>query len=270
MAARSLVTLLTDFGTSDPYVGAMKGALLQAAPRAVIVDITHDIPPQNVMAAAFVLWQASIRFPPGTLHVGVVDPGVGTERKILASQLGGQLYLVPDNGLLSLVAQHVPMERLVVVRNSAYLPGGAVSMTFHGRDLFAPVAGHILSGVDLARLGPQPQTFKALELPAPVEQQGELIGQVIYVDRFGNLVSNLSRRLLQQRWRDLAALRVYLAGRPIGPLQGAYGFVAPGEPLALINSMDLVEVAVNHGSAAAVLGQGAGGEVRILEHHGGR
>ena len=266
MAVHSLVTLLTDFGVAGPYVGAMKGALLRAAPKATIVDLSHDIPPQDVLTGAFVLYQASIHFPPGTLHVAVVDPGVGTERKILAAQLGGQTYLTPDNGLLSLVVQHLPMEQLVAVRNPQYLPGNGISATFHGRDVFAPVAGHILNGVSLSRLGPVPQTFKSLELPGPANQEGQLVGQVIYVDRFGNLVSNISREHLQKRWRDLGRLHVLLGGRDVGPLRGTYGFVGAGQALALIDSMDLVEVAVSHGSAAQTLAQGAGSEVRIVEH----
>jgi hypothetical protein len=201
--------------------------------------------------------------------VGVVDPGVGTERKILAAQLGGQIYLVPDNGLLSLVAQHRPMEQIVVVRNTSMLPRG-LSATFHGRDVFAPVAGQILSGINLNRLGPQPDTFKALEVPPVVQQAGQVSGQVIYIDRFGNLVSNISREVMSQQWRDPAGLRVYLGDRDLGEFQATYGFVGPGQPLALINSMDLVEVAVNHGSAAQVLAEGIGAPVRVTEHRGER
>ncbi len=262
MARNALVTLLTDFGTSDPYVAAMKGAILTLCPRAQIVDISHDLPAHDILPAAFVLAQAAPNFPRETLHVVVVDPTVGTDRRILAARLGGQMYLLPDNGVITFVAGSQPMEAMHVVRNPAYLPAGA-SMTFHGRDIFAPVAAAILNGVDLHRLGPMPDTYKLLDLPAPAEQSGGLAGQVIYIDRFGNLVSNISSDDLVRRWKDLDRLRVWCAGKEIGPLVGAYAFVGPGKPLALINSMKLVEVAVNQGRAADLLGAAVGAEIVV-------
>ncbi|HUS48501.1 MAG TPA: SAM-dependent chlorinase/fluorinase [Phycisphaerae bacterium] len=265
MAKQRLVTLLTDFGTRDPYVAAMKGVILSACPHAQVVDISHDIPPQDVLAAAVVLAQATRYFPPDTLHVVVVDPSVGTNRRILAGRFGGQVFLFPDNGVITFVAESTPAEALVSVSNTTYLPPRPPSMTFHGRDIFAPVAGHILNGVPLSRLGPQPQKYELLDIPAPAERQGGLVGEVIYVDRFGNMVSNVSDEALGRWCKDPAAVRVVCAGRNVGPLQGTYAFAGVGEPLALFNSMGLLEVAVNRGRACDVLRAGVGCEVRLLQ-----
>jgi S-adenosylmethionine hydrolase len=269
MARRPLVTLLTDFGMADPYVAAMKGAILSVCPAATIVDISHDIPPQNIAAAAFVLVQAALRFPPDTLHVVVVDPDVGTDRRILAGRFGQQTFLFPDNGVITFVADAVPMQTLVIVRNTAYLPAGSDSMTFHGRDIFAPLAGKILDGLDITKLGPQPATYKTLDLPEALEQQGRIIGQVIYVDRFGNLVSNITAQAVQRRWLDVTRVVVSCAGREVGPLCATYAHAGAGEALALFNSMGLVEVAVNRGSARQLLGAGVGSEVIVMEGRSG-
>ena len=263
MAKQKLVTLTTDFGTADPYAAAMKGVLLSRCPQARVVDISHDVPPQDVLAGAMVLAQAAPHFPPDTVHVVVVDPGVGTQRRILAACFGKQTFLFPDNGVITLLAERLPLAQIVAVRNAQYLPPAQPSRTFHGRDIFAPVAGHLLNGAPLEQLGPQPDTYKLLELPAPAAGTDEIVAQVIYVDRFGNLVSCIDETLLGGYWQRLEAMRVTCAGHEIGPLVGAYGFVEPGQPLALINSMGYVEVAVNRGSAAEALGAGVGAEVRI-------
>ncbi|MBS3735065.1 MAG: SAM-dependent chlorinase/fluorinase [Phycisphaerae bacterium] len=262
MAKRQLVTLLTDFSTRDPYVAAMKGVLLRHCPRAEIIDITHEIAPQDVLSAAFVLAEATRSFPDGTLHVVVVDPGVGTDRRILAGDIGGQRFLCPDNGVITFVAESREQRELVVVSNSRYVPA-ATSRTFHGRDIFAPVAAHILNGVDLARLGPRPKAFTMLDVPRPVVAGEVLAGQIVYVDRFGNLVSNIPIAAVEPWCAALDAVRVSCDGREVGALQGTYDFVERGAALALVNSMGLIEVAVNGGSAAAVLDAGVGATVRL-------
>jgi S-adenosylmethionine hydrolase len=263
MARRTgIVTLLTDFGSRDPYVAAMKGALLRAAPSANIVDISHEMPGHDILAASFALAQAAPYFPPGTLHVVVVDPGVGTERRIMAARFGGQVYLFPDNGVITFVASAQPLEEIVSVRSTRYLPQH-VSATFHGRDIFAPLAGHILGGLDLRHLGPQPDTYKLLELPEPQQSAAALVGEVIYVDHWGNLISNIPEALVRQRFGDVERLVVTCEGQEIGPLCVTYGFVPRSQPLALFNSMGYLEVAVNRGSAAAALSASGGSEVRI-------
>jgi len=261
--ARPLATLLTDFGLSDPYVAAVKGAILSICPQANLVDISHQIAPGDVLAAAFVLAHSAPQFPPGTLHVVVVDPGVGTDRRILVGRFAGQNFLFPDNGVITLIAQTLPMEALHSVRNTQFVPPGGVSATFHGRDIFAPVAGHILNGLEIHHLGPQPDTYKTLQIPAPRLEGQEIIGQVLYVDHFGNLISNIPWDLLLQTFAAPDAVGVSCGGRDVGMLRGTYGHQQAGEPLALVNSMSLVEVAVNTGRACDVLGAGVGSEVRI-------
>jgi S-adenosyl-L-methionine hydrolase (adenosine-forming) len=261
-----LVTLLTDFGSRDPYVAAMKGVILSAAPHAQIVDIAHDVPAHGVTAASFILAQVVPCFPPETLHVVVVDPGVGTDRRILAARFGGQALLFPDNGVITHLAGVLPLEEIYAVRNSQFVPPpGQVSMTFHGRDIFAPVAGHILNGLDLRLLGPQPDTYKLLDLPQPRQDGGLIVGQVIYIDGFGNLVSNISAEMIVAQFGAFDRVTAQCGGRDVGQLQGTYAFVAAGEALALINSMRLVEVAVNQGRACDVFGAGVGSEVRIVQ-----
>ena len=263
MAKIGLATLMTDFGTQDPYVAAMKGVILRTCPIGRVVDICHDIPPHDVPAGAFVWAQAAPCFPEGTVHVGVVDPGVGTRRRILAAVMGGQTFLMPDNGLISFMAAVLPMEAIVVVRNTRSLPSAEASKTFHGRDIFAPLAGQIMNGLDIHELGTQPRTYKTLDVPEPLQDAGSLVGRVLYVDRFGNLISNISRKAVVDRWPALAGLSVTCAGRDVGMLRETYGAAKAEQSLALFNSMGLLEVAVNQGRACDVLGAGVGAEVRL-------
>lgn len=268
MARIQIITLTTDFGTRDAYVGTIKGIILSMAPRVTLVDITHEIQAHDIMAASFVLAQSAPYFPKDTLHVAIVDPTVGTDRRILAARLGGQYFLLPDNGLITFVAKALPLEEIVTVRNTAYLPPPNISMTFHGRDIFAPLAGHLANGLDLRTLGPRPETFKLLGLP-PVRQDGPtLIGEVVYVDTFGNLITNIPAQLVRDRWAMLDDVCVRCAGRDVGTLQGTYGFVDQDQPLALFNSSDLVEVAINRGRASDVLQAGVGAEIRLATRGG--
>jgi hypothetical protein len=257
------VTLTTDFGSAGPYAGAVKGVILRLCPRAQVVDITHDVPAGDVLSGAYILAQAAPYFPPGTAHVVVVDPGVGTERRILAGVFAGQTYLFPDNGVITLVAAGLPLEELVVVRNPEFLPAPEAPATFHGRDVFAPLAAAMLNGLDLEVLGPQPDTYKLLDLPQPVESSAEIGGQVVWVDSFGNLVTNIPAEMVRHRWHD-GAVRVWCAGKAIGELQLAYGFVGPHEPVAVVNSMGAVEIGVNRSRADRALNAGIGTAVRIV------
>jgi S-adenosylmethionine hydrolase len=262
-ARPSLVTLLTDFGLRDPYPAAMKGVILRTCPAARIVDISHGVPAHDVLAGALVLAQAAPYFPPGTVHVVVVDPGVGTDRSVLVARFGGQLYVFPDNGVITLVAERVPLEELVTVRHLERLVRPGASMTFHGRDIFAPLAGQILNGLDIRTLGPQPPSYKLLELPAWQQTPGEIVGEVVYVDSFGNLVTNIPADAVRARWAELRRVRGSCAGRDVGPLRETYAQAEAGETLILFNSMGMVEVAVNRGRAADVLNAGVGTVVRL-------
>ena len=258
-----VVTLLTDFGTSDPYVAAMKGVILRTCPDAQIVDVSHDVGAHDVFEAAFVLAQAAPWFPPGTLHVVVVDPGVGTDRAILAARFDGQRFLFPDNGVITFVAQAMSLEAIAVVAGEGRLLPENISTTFHGRDIFAPIAGHLLRGLPIGRLGPQPKTHKLFDVPQPREDEQAILGQVIFVDGFGNLVSNIDERLVRTRWPSGGVLDVVCAARRPVELRESYGTAPTGEPLALFNSMQLLELAVNRGRACDFFGAGVGAEIRI-------
>lgn len=262
VANQRIITLLTDFGTVDPYVGAMKGVLMTAAPGVPIVDICHEVPPHNVLAAAFILAQVAPYFPKETIHVIVVDPGVGADRRILAARLGDQTYLFPDNGVISFIGAAMPMQAMAVVQNTKYLPPIAPSMTFQGRDVFAPVAAHLARGVPIAELGPQPDSYKQLELPHAVAADGQIVGHVLYVDRFGNLITDIQQGMLDGG-HDYASLRVFCNGDDAGLLQASYALVDAGMPIALFNSMGLLEVAVNQGRACDFFGCGVGAQVIV-------
>ncbi len=268
MAKQPLATLLTDFGWSDPYVPAIKGVILSICPRANLVDITHDIPQGDVLRGAFVLAQAAPLFPPQTVHVVVVDPGVGTERRILAARFAGQVFLFPDNGIITLIAERGGMEAIYTVSNTQLLPDRSVSATFHGRDIFAPIAANILNGLDIRHLGPEPKTYKTLEIPSPHLGDSGIVGQVLYVDHFGNLISNIPLELVRQASKQIGAARVICGGRDVGAVQRTYGMAESGALVALINSMSLLEVAVNGGRASDVLGAAVGTEVRLVAAKG--
>jgi len=257
------ITLLSDFGLSDHYVAAMKGVILQIAPRATIVDITHQIEPQNILQAAFVLRQVFDCFAAGTVHVVVVDPGVGTARKIIAAKYSGQFLLAPDNGVASLVHRDFVLEELRRVENAA-LFRKTVSATFHGRDIFAPVAGHIAKTGRLAQVGPPADRLTLLSLPAArIEPDGRILGQVIYIDRFGNAVTTIASRDVARAAQRRETLSVRVAGRDVGPLRRTYQDVPAGEPAALIGSSEMLEIALNQGSAAQRLGISVGDEVIV-------
>jgi S-adenosylmethionine hydrolase len=264
MAKRGIVTLLTDFGLADPYVAEMKGVILGIAPEVTLVDVTHQVPAGDVMAGAFVLRQSLPYFPAGTVHVVVVDPTVGTERRIIAARYAGQTVVFPDNGLITFVDRDQPLEQMVAVRNEQYFLAPGVSATFHGRDVMAPVAAHIARGLALDRLGPGPESFKLLDIPPPCEDvDGSLVGQVIYVDKFGNLISGISADVLNLVPGDETGPEIFCGGVSVGLLQTSYASAPIGEPVALINSMSLLEVAVNGGRACDVLSAGAGTAIRV-------
>ena len=263
MAKLHLITLLTDFGTVDPYVAEMKGVILGILPTATLVDITHEIAPGDVLAAAFTLRQVLPYFPTGSVHCAVVDPGVGTPRKILAARYNGQTVVFPDNGVITLVDRDLPLEQIVSVRNDRYFSRKGVSPTFHGRDIIAPVAAHVCAGVGLGQFGPPTDKFHLLDLPLPRQESSGLVGQVLHVDRFGNLISNIPADLLREKLGPAARLEVTCAGRNVGRIRAAYADASAGDALALVNSMSLLEVAVMAGRACEALAAGVGAEVRV-------
>ena len=244
-----IVTLLTDFGTADGYVGEVKGALLSRAPGIMVVDIAHDIPAGDVAAGRYVLGRVWRTFPRGTVHLAVVDPGVGSARRALAAEVGGHLFAAPDNGLLSDVfAAATPRCVTLAVPTAA-------SRTFHGRDIFAPAAARLASGAPLLDLG---AAFNdPVRLPGPLlkVEGDELVGEVIHVDRFGTLVTNLPREHVAPGGR-------VRFGEHELALQATFADVAPGEQVAFIGSGGTIEIAVRDGRADAVMRLSRGTEVR--------
>ncbi len=247
----TIVTLLTDFGTADSYVAEMKGVILSAAPHAVLVDISHAIAPGDVRAAAYVLDRAWRNFPAGSIHLAVVDPGVGTARAAVALEVHGHFFIGPDNGLFSFVMRNAPVRAVVLAEPDWAAP------TFHGRDLFAPAAARLATGTALGDLGPPfsgiPERLATRE---PYHEGKVLIGEVIYVDRFGTLVTNFT----SDNMPDYASLEV--EGVAIGRLRRTFADVATGVLLAYAGSDGHIEIAVRDGSAARRLGIGVGGRVK--------
>lgn len=249
----AIITLTTDFGSADHYVACMKGVIFQQSPTAQIVDITHAIAAHDVVHGAFVLRQAFDYFPEGTIHVVVVDPGVGTTRRLLAASYDGQIVLAPDNGIISLVHRDFALDELRQIANSRLFRQD-VSATFHGRDILAPVAGHLARGLSLVNVGPIIDQLEILNLepPAPLPQGG-IQGQVLYVDHFGNLITNISEDDLARSIGPAVDLSVYVGPLRVGPLRTTYADVNPGEIVAILGSTGMLEVAINQGSAASQL-----------------
>jgi S-adenosylmethionine hydrolase len=258
----AIIALLTDFGTRDHYVAAMKGVILQIEPKVTLIDVCHDIAPQGLYQAAFTLRQVLPYFPAETIFVAVVDPGVGSSRRILAGRYTNRVILAPDNGLLTLVHRDADLQELRVVENRRYF-ATTLSNTFHGRDIFAPVAAHLARGVALREFGPPADRLELLDLPRPVRHpDGTITGQVMLVDRFGNLITNISELdISAAQAPHRGAYEVFLGDQPIGPLRANYTEVPPRAPLALIGSTQLLEIAINGGDAAQTLSAGVGASV---------
>jgi S-adenosylmethionine hydrolase len=262
-----IITLLTDFGIEDEYVGVVKGTILSIHPQAVIVDLSHQVSPHQVIQAAYVL-EASYRyFPAGTVHVIVVDPGVGTDRRIIALQKDKHVFLAPDNGVLSMILETGSIEFLTTVENDDFFLK-PVSGTFHGRDIFAPVAAHLSIGLPLSRLGSEtsPNQLTRVEVVKPdLSENGEITGGIIAVDHFGNLITNIHgemiRNIMENQHNDRLSIQV--SGRLIPGLSDAYETNEFGRPLALIGSRGYLEIAVCRGSARDVFRARTGDRVRV-------
>ena len=239
-----IITLLTDFGTADNYVAEVKGVLLSRAPTATLVDVSHEVPPGSVRAGQYLLSRVWPRFPAGTVHLVVVDPGVGTERRALAAQAGGHRFVGPDNGLFTPLPEDARFVALPILRDA--------SPTFHARDVFAPAAARLAAGARLDELGTAVSDVVRAPLAAPRVSDTVVVGEVVYTDRFGTLISNIPRELV----RSGAPIKVADTG--VGPLRRTFGDVATGKLVAYVGSGGTVEIAVREGSAASVLGVGVG------------
>ncbi len=249
-----IITLTTDFGQADHYIACMKGIIFQLAPAAKIIDVTHMLQPHDVVHAAFVLRQIFDHFPEGSIHIAVVDPGVGTARRLLAISYEGQLILAPDNGLVTLVHRDFEMEELRAIENTR-LFRPEISTTFHGRDILAPVAGHLAQGMAIENVGPTVDQLEILNLDEPTATPaGGIEGQVLYVDRFGNLISNISLADIDAVAGDaIDNLSVHVGPLRVGQLHNTYADMPPGEIVAIIGSTGMLEIAINQGNAAEQL-----------------
>jgi S-adenosyl-L-methionine hydrolase (adenosine-forming) len=242
-----MVTLLTDFGIKDPYAAMMKGVILSMNPRASIIDISHQVPAGAVSQAAWILRETYPYFPKGTVHVAVVDPGVGTERRGIVAVIGAHLFVGPDNGIFWPMIEASHEARVIHLCNGRYFLQD-VSATFHGRDIFAPVAGRLSQGADPFHMGPIIHDPVPLKTPVPGIRGGSLYGRVIRVDRFGNLISNI-RRMDMEGFLKGGMGRIRIGDLCLDGLHKTYGQVPAGEPVALFGSSGYLEIAVNRGRA---------------------
>jgi S-adenosylmethionine hydrolase len=270
--AGKVITLTTDFGLADGYVGAMKGVILGIAPDVTIVDLSHEVRPQDVRHAAFLVKTVSRYFPEDAIHVVVVDPGVGTRRRVLVARTASSTFVGPDNGVLSWTLDEQGVERVISATESRYWRP-EVSLTFHGRDIFAPLGAHLAKGVPIEALGLPVSDWRRIPFPTPRLNQDEsqVDGEILYVDRFGNLVTNLEVKtesgLVQNVIGPPIALGehviITVGSRHVSGLRRSYAEAEPGQLLAIIGSAGYLELAVREGNAAALLGVTVGDAVQI-------
>jgi S-adenosylmethionine hydrolase len=259
--ARPIIALLTDFGTRDHYAGTMKGVVLGLCPDVTLVDITHEISPHDVLAGALALVASCKYFPAGTIFLIVVDPGVGSARRGLIADTGEYRFVAPDNGVLTLALREHKPKRVVELTERRYARP-TVSRTFEGRDRFAPAAAWLAKGTEPTAMGRPVASWVQIEVPEPRVEASTMTGEVLMVDRFGNLVSNIDRRLFDQ-FRHDGAIRIAINGHSVDRLVATYAEAPAGSVCALFGSSDHLELAVNGGSAAEQLQLGRGAAIRI-------
>lgn len=262
--SRGIVTFTTDFGTEDHFVGAMKGVVLGINPGVGVVDICNGVPPYDVLAGALTIAQAYSYYPAGTVHVVVVDPGVGTSRRPIVADAGKHVFVGPDNGVLSMVFDR--QERLTVRHVTAeHYFLHPVSTTFHGRDIFAAIAGHVSRGIDLAKLGDPVTDFVRLQLPQSRLEEKRIVGAVLKFDRFGNVITNIGRRAVAHfTGLHPDGFVIRLGSTDITHLRTAYAQAAAGELFGILGSMGYLEIAANRGSAAEISGAKVGDVVELI------
>ncbi len=265
-AKTPIITLLTDFGTRDHFVAAMKGVILSIAPQVHIIDISHEVPPHDILEAGFILRSCYSQFPTRTIHMVVVDPTVGSSRRPIIVATDNYYYVAPDNGVLSLIYDVDPVSTVVEIA-AEHLMLPEVSKTFHGRDIFAPAAAWLARGTDMLNFGDPIEDYSKIPLPkAKIVGESLLKGTVIHVDRFGNLITNISREDYQAAREKMPGnqVKVLLAKQEIIGLKEYYAEGQKGDILALFGSSNLLEIAQNQGSAARTLGLLRGAEVGVL------
>jgi S-adenosylmethionine hydrolase len=260
-----IITLLSDFGLRDPYVAEMKAVVLTICPEATIVDISHEIDKFDIRTGAFILASAAPYFSEGTIHVAVVDPGVGTKRRPIIIESKKCCYVGPDNGLLTLAAYKQGIDHVYTITNQTRVRL-QVSRTFHGRDIFAPASAHLAKGRTPSEFGPEIKDYVFPEFAKPHEKENELQGEVLHVDGFGNIITNISAKDLEKRKiREGEKLQVKLKRRLLMlKFCSAYGQEETGKPLVVIGSSDFMEVSINRGNAAELFKTSTGDSVSII------
>lgn len=260
---KSIITLLSDFGDKDGFAGILKGVILTINPAAEIVDLSHNVRPHNVLEGSLVLRTCYHHFPPGTIHVAVVDPGVGGERRAIAVQTQKYFFIGPDNGLLSFALENERVKKVVELTNKNYFLK-VVSNTFHGRDVFAPVAAHLSLKKTLHLFGKEIREYKKFTLLTPRLHTHGVTGRVIYVDYFGNLVTNISGGMALKLAHKKLVIKI--ANHTIDKIYKSYSESGPGQLVAVVGSNDCLEIAVNQGNASEVLKvkEGTGVEITMM------
>ncbi|WP_441000712.1 SAM hydrolase/SAM-dependent halogenase family protein [Fodinibius sp. SL11] len=258
---RNVITLTTDFGLQDYYVGAMKASMLNIAPDVRLVDISHEIPSQDIMAGSWILKNSAMLFPEGTVHTVVVDPGVGTDRDAIALKMEGQYFVGPDNGIFSLLATDVNYQAVRLTNQEFWRENP--SSTFHGRDIFAPVAAHLSQGVALEELGDTAEDLVSYRWTVPIADKDGLEGMVIHIDKFGNLITNITEDLLKDVIGD-KNVRIYVGNTILDEIETTFGEVTEGEPVAYIGSSGMLEVGINKGNAEEMLSVQKGAQISLI------
>ncbi len=254
---KPIVAFLSDFGTRDHYAGVMKGVVLSICPDAVLVDVSHDLPAHDIPFASLELAATYKYFPPGTIFVVVVDPGVGSARRGIAADCGDWKFVAPDNGVLTSVFQEAPPKKVVELTERRYARP-TVSRTFEGRDRFAPAGAWLAKGIQLPALGRPVADYVQIALPQPTFEQGVIAGTVVRVDRFGNVVTNIDRRLCERLSPGGEPLAIDIGGQTVARFVSTFSDIAPGEVCALYGSTDHLEFATHAASAAEALGARVG------------
>jgi len=256
-----IITLTSDFGLQDQYVSSMKAVILGLAPDVRLIDISHDIPAQDIMAGAWVIRNSAFLFPKNTVHLVVVDPGVGTERHPIVLKIEDQYFVGPDNGIFSLLYDEFEYEA-IKLNNDKYWRKER-SRTFHGRDIFAPVAAHLINGVPLKELGDPVKDLVTYHWAVPIGDKDGLQGWVVHIDRFGNLITNISEDLIEDMI-GRRKVRIYVGNTMIDHLVNTFGDVEEGDPAAFIGSSGMLEIGINKGNAAKLLSVDKGAQVSLV------
>jgi S-adenosyl-L-methionine hydrolase (adenosine-forming) len=248
-----IVTFLTDFGNNSGYIAQMKGVILKQHPSVCFIDVSHGISPHSIQTGAFILQSTVPYFPKGTIHIGVIDPGVGTDRRGLVIVTNDSIFIGPDNGLLIPAAQKQGSFIAYEITKSSYL-SKPVSHTFHGRDIFAQIAAHILTGISFDSIGPQVHDYKTIETKKPTVKDNSIIGHVLYIDDFGNIITTIDDAIIQKHL-SLGKMYTLIINKKeyMIPYHKSYGFIPLNQLLLTVGSANLIEIAVNQGNAAETL-----------------